>query len=174
MCPTEHRLSITIRTSSVRAVQFKCPSFSLSGTLGSVSPPPESLGIPPPGTSVSPQCLFVCAGHFSAFHSLSSTLFRCQLLAEVTAAPSQTRLPLIFFGPLSLLSVAIFSSHHTCQFLFHVSLFPLDFPQNYLFPPSTPRCNWRIFVLIKFGRQKHNEKGCLGKNSLVQHIVVLL
>ncbi len=46
-CPSESFLW-------VQSAQFKCPSFSLSDTLASVSP----LGsYPPPGTGVSSQCL---------------------------------------------------------------------------------------------------------------------
>lgn len=120
------------------SVWHSCQCFTSSST---------SWHHPPPGSRASPQCF--CAQATSLHFILYLTLFECQLLAELLAAPCQTWPPLIFLSPLSLppTFVVIFPTFCSTHLITHLSFSFLCFSvsrwlyRNYLFPLSTPLCN---------------------------------
>lgn len=157
---------------------FKCPSFSVWHSCQCFT----SWQHPPLGTSVSPQCVCVHQPLFCLSFFIFATFSmptagrgdRTHMLNETVSVP-QSFLPSYLSLPsFPLKFILPTTSDNTPVSFSFVFLFSPWLLLNYLLPPSTPLCNWRIFVIIKFGRLKHNEKDCLGKNSLVQHIMLLL
>lgn len=137
------------------------PSFFLSSTLASVSPPPAPLGITFLLAPVSPHSVCVHRPLLSLSFFIFDTFSVPTAGTGYGGSMAKNWLPLIFFGPL-------FPSHLPFDTVFKFILLttfdhtPVSF--SFLsFPLASPKisflrpCNWRIFVIIKFGRKRNNE-----------------